>query len=158
MAESNNPIRDAYALAMFQALRRLQQAGEVHSKRLGRYGGLTPLQLLILQVLAVEKEITASRLAKRVSLSQASLSGVLDRLETRSLVMRRRDQQDRRKQWLLLTDAGHEALKAAPSLLPDHAMARFAELPEWEQHSILAGLLRAAELFEIPEAGEEEED
>ncbi|MOA52169.1 MarR family protein [compost metagenome] len=93
-----------------------------------------------------------------MSLSQASLSGVLDRLETRSLVMRRRDQQDRRKQWLLLTDAGGEALKAAPSLLPDHAMARFAELPEWEQHSILAGLLRAAELFEIPEEGEEEED
>ncbi|MCY1408587.1 putative HTH-type transcriptional regulator YusO [compost metagenome] len=152
MVKSNS----AYALAIFQALRRLQQAGEVHSKRLGRYGGLTPLQLLILQVLEVEVEITASQLAKRVSLSQASLSGVLDRLESRGLMARRRDEQDRRKQWLLLEDAGREALQAAPSLLPEHAMARFAELAEWEQHSILAGLLRAADLFEVPGAEEEE--
>ncbi|SDN37366.1 MarR family winged helix-turn-helix transcriptional regulator [Pseudomonas jinjuensis] len=152
MVKSNS----AYALAIFQALRRLQQAGEVHSKRLGRYGGLTPLQLLILQVLEVEVEITASQLAKRVSLSQASLSGVLDRLESRGLMARRRDEQDRRKQWLLLEDAGREALQAAPSLLPEHAMARFAELAEWEQHSILAGLLRAADLFEVPGVEEEE--
>lgn len=42
----------AFELPLFQALRRLQQAGEVHAKRLGRFGGLTPMQLLILQVLA----------------------------------------------------------------------------------------------------------
>ena len=106
-------MEDAYALSMFQALRRLQQGSEVHAKRLSRFGGLTPLQLLILQVMLVEREITASRLAKRVSLSQASLSGVLDRLESRGLLARRRDEQDRRKQWLLLEDAGRDALQSA---------------------------------------------
>lgn len=147
---------DAYALSMFQALRRLQQGCEVHAKRLGRYGGLTPLQLLVLQVLLVEQEITASGLAKRVSLSQAALSGVLDRLESRGLLARRRDEKDRRKQWLLLEDAGRDALRTAPPLLPEYVMARFAELPEWERHAVLAGLLRAAELFEVPEEEEEE--
>ncbi|VFT12003.1 transcriptional regulator [Pseudomonas aeruginosa] len=89
MVESNKTAADTYSLAIFRAIRRLQQAAEIHSKRLSRYGGLTPLQLLILHVLAVEGELTATQLAKLVSLSQASLSGVLDRLEGRGLLYRR---------------------------------------------------------------------
>lgn len=69
MVESNKTAADTYSLAIFRAIRRLQQAAEIHSKRLSRYGGLTPLQLLILHVLAVEGELTATQLAKLVSLS-----------------------------------------------------------------------------------------
>lgn len=155
MAERDSAKEDAYRLSMFQALRRLQQGCEVHAKRLSRLGGLTPLQLLILQVLQMEREITASGLAKQVSLSQAALSGVLERLESRGLLARRRDEKDRRKQWLLLEDAGRDVLRTAPPLLPEYVMTRFAELPEWERHAVLAGLLRAAELFELPEEQEE---
>ena len=50
----------AFEMPLFQALRRLQQAGEVHAKRLARFGGLTPMQLMILQVLASETRLTAS--------------------------------------------------------------------------------------------------
>ncbi len=129
MVESNKTAADTYSLAIFRAIRRLQQAAEIHSKRLSRYGGLTPLQLLILHVLAVEGELTATQLAKLVSLSQASLSGVLDRLEGRGLLYRRRDEQDRRKSWLHLDPAGHEALAEAPPLLPEYVIERFAALP-----------------------------
>lgn len=141
---------EAYQLSVFQALRRLQQAAEVHAKRLSRYGALTPLQQLILQVLDVRKELTASQLAGFVSLSPASLSGVLERLEARGLIGRRRDGQDRRKQWLHLQEAGLLALKQAPSLLPEHVQQRFDALPAWERHALLAALLRAADLFEAP--------
>ncbi|RPZ62845.1 MarR family transcriptional regulator [Pseudomonas aeruginosa] len=162
MVESNKTAADTYSLAIFRAIRRLQQAAEIHSKRLSRYGGLTPLQLLILHVLAVEGELTATQLAKLVSLSQASLSGVLDRLEGRGLLYRRRDEQDRRKSWLHLSwlhldPAGHEALAEAPPLLPEYVIERFAALPEWERHGLLAALLRAADLFGLPEEDVEEE-
>ncbi|WP_271407937.1 MarR family winged helix-turn-helix transcriptional regulator [Pseudomonas sp. Q1-7] len=150
-------LADAYSLAVFKGLRRLQQATEVHAKRLARFGGLTPLQLLILRIMASQGELTASHLAREVSLTQASLSGVLDRLESRGLLNRRRDERDRRKHWLVLTDRGLEALAEAPSLLPEHVLARFAALAEWERHSLLAALLHAAELFDTPEEGEEEE-
>ena len=82
---------DAFEPALFRALRRLQQAGEVHAKRLSRYGGLTPMQLLILQVLAAEPKLTASTLSRRVSLSAATLSGMLDRLEEQGLLGRERE-------------------------------------------------------------------
>ena len=50
----------AVEMPLFQALRRLQQAGEVHAKRLARFGGLTPVQLMVLQVLATETRMTAT--------------------------------------------------------------------------------------------------
>ncbi|WPC06792.1 MarR family transcriptional regulator [Pseudomonas benzenivorans] len=136
----------AFELPIFQALRRLQQAGEVHAKRLARFGGLTPMQLMILQVLAGEERLTASDLSGRVSLTAATLSGMLDRLEERELLHRQRDDQDRRRQWLLLSDAGRELVRQAPSLLPPGFRQRFAALADWERHSLTAALLRAAEL------------
>ncbi|WP_448682309.1 MarR family winged helix-turn-helix transcriptional regulator [Pseudomonas nicosulfuronedens] len=158
MAESKTSMRNAHALSMLQALRRLQQAAEVHSKSLGRDGELTPLQLLILQVVELEGEITAGQLARQVALSQSSISSALTRLESKGLLTRRRDDDDRRKQWLSLQAEGTYALHHGPTLLPEHALERFAGLPEWEQHAVLAGLLRAAELFETPGAGTEEEE
>ena len=151
MTETNKALDDSYALSIYQALRRLQQAAEVHAKRLSRFGGLTPLQLLILQTLAVQDQLTASQLARCVSLSAATLSGVLERLEGRGLVSRTRDEQDRRRHWLRLEPAGRAVLAEAPSLLPAHVLERFAELEEWQRHALLAGLLRAADLFEAPE-------
>ncbi|MFP6849294.1 MAG: MarR family transcriptional regulator [Pseudomonas sp.] len=135
-----------FELPLFQALRRLQQAGEVHAKRLSRFGGLTPMQLMILQVLAGEGRLTASDLSGRVSLTAATLSGMLDRLEERGLLQRQRDDQDRRKQWLLLSESGRELLKQAPSLLPPAFVEHFAGLEEWERHNLTAALLRAAQL------------
>ncbi len=136
----------AFELPLFQSLRRLQQAGEVHAKRLARFGGLTPMQLMILQVLAGETRLTASDLSGRVSLTAATLSGMLDRLEERGLLQRQRDDRDRRRQWLLLSEAGRELVRQAPSLLPPEFRQRFAALPDWERHSLTAALLRAAML------------
>lgn len=144
--EVNMSPVSGFELPLFQALRRLQQAGEVHAKRLGRFGGLTPMQLLILQVLAGEKRLTASDLSGRVSLTAATLSGMLDRLEERGLLQRQRDDQDRRRQWLLLSEQGRTLLQQAPSLLPPEFVQRFAGLEEWERHSLTAALLRAAQL------------
>ncbi|WP_375154384.1 MarR family winged helix-turn-helix transcriptional regulator [Pseudomonas sp. Q2-TVG4-2] len=136
----------ALELSLFQAFRRLQQDAEVHAKRLARYGGLSPVQLMILQMLANEGPLTASALSKRVSLTAATLSGQLDRLAERGLLLRQRDDQDRRRQWLLLTPEGGALQQQAPSLLPPEFAKRFAALPEWEQHGIAAALLRAASI------------
>lgn len=143
-----------FELSLFKALRRLQQAGEVHAKRLARFGGLTPMQLMILQVLAGETRLTASTLSGRVSLSAATLSGMLDRLEEKGLLQRQRDDQDRRRQWLLISPAGRALLQQAPPLLPPEFSQRFAALPEWERHGLTAALLRAAQLCGDGDAGE----
>ena len=122
-------------------MRRLQQAGEVHAKRLARFGGLTPMQLMILRVMEGEGRMTASGLSRRVSLSAATLSGMLERLEERGLLLRQRDEEDRRRQWLSVSEAGRALLVAAPPLLPPALRSALAALPEWEKHSLTAALL-----------------
>ncbi|MDX5371130.1 MAG: MarR family winged helix-turn-helix transcriptional regulator [Pseudomonadaceae bacterium] len=136
----------AFEPALFGAMRRLQQAGEVHAKRLARFGGLTPMQLMILRVMEGEGRLTASALSRRVSLSAATLSGMLERLEERGLLLRQRDEEDRRRQWLSVSEAGRSLLQTAPPLLPPALRSAFAALPEWERHSLTAALLRVAEL------------
>ncbi|SDU38039.1 DNA-binding transcriptional regulator, MarR family [Pseudomonas pohangensis] len=137
---------DNLEYALFRAMRRLQHAGEVHAKRLGRFGGMNPMHLLILQVLASEGRLTASTLSGRVSLSPATLSGIIERLEELGLLVRQRDESDRRRHWLLLSQAGADLLQQAPSLLPPSMAQAFAALPEWERHSLTAALLKAADL------------
>src|SRR5690606_32251755 len=95
----------AFEPALFGAMRRLQQAGEVHAKRLARFGGLTPMQLMILGVMAGEGRMPASGLSRRGSLSAATLSGMLERLEGRGVLLRQRDAEDRRRQWLSVSAA-----------------------------------------------------
>lgn len=104
------------------------------------------MQLMVLQVLASETRLTASVLSNRVSLTAATLSGLLDRLEERGLLQRQRDDEDRRRQWLLISDAGRELIQQAPSLMPPEFNRGFAALADWERHSLTAALLRAAEL------------
>ena len=57
--ENNLAGLHVFEMPLFQAMRRLQQDAEVHAKRLARFGGLSPVQLMILQVLAGEGQMTA---------------------------------------------------------------------------------------------------
>ena len=133
---------------LYMALRRLQRATEIHAKRLGRHSGLTPIQLLILHSIQATGEGTLGPLAKQVSVSQATLSTIIDRLENRELLKRVRSQSDKRKVHLCLTDKGEAVIQAEPALLPAAFLESFGELADWEQLMLLASLQRVAGLFE----------
>ncbi|CEA04247.1 putative transcriptional regulator [Pseudomonas saudimassiliensis] len=133
---------------LYLALRRLQRATEIHAKRLGRNSGLTPIQLLILHSIQAMGQSTLGALAKQVSLSQATLSTIIDRLENRELLKRVRSQSDKRKVHLTLTAKGEAAIQAEPALLPSAFLERFGKLADWEQLMLLASLQRVAGLFE----------
>src|SRR5205823_14412729 len=53
-----------------------------------------------------------AELARRIWLSPATLTGILDTLEKAGYVRRERDESDRRVVWLALTEAGAERVKA----------------------------------------------
>ena len=114
----------AFELPLFRAMRRLQQDAEVHAKRLARYGGLSPVQLMIPQVLAGEGQMTASALSRRVSLTaRDAVRSARPTGGTRVAATSAR-RPDRRRQWLLLSDSGRELLQDAPALLPPEFRTR----------------------------------
>ena len=85
------------------ALRRIVQAIDQHSNRLGKEFGLTTPQLLVLQAVAVMPEQPIRAISAEVTLSQATVTSIVDRLERRGLVERQRSGGDRRKVFLAIT-------------------------------------------------------
>ena len=71
------------------SLRRIMRAVDLHSRSLNQRYGLTGPQLIILRELSRLGEISGSELARSVSLSLPTVTGILTRLEKRDLVSRR---------------------------------------------------------------------
>ena len=67
------------------SLRRVIRATDIHSKHLAKTTGLTAPQILLLQTIRDRPQATLKQLANDVSLSQATVTSILDRLEKSSL-------------------------------------------------------------------------
>lgn len=130
------------------ALRRIIRAIDIHSRFLAQRYGLTVPQLVILQELRRLGEASGSELAKAVSLSQATVTGIVMRLETRGLVMRRRSESDKRRLPVRLAPAGERLLESAPPLLQESFSRQFHRLRDWEKSQILSSLQRLVAMME----------
>ncbi len=130
------------------AIRRIIQSVDLHSRRLVKQFGLTGPQLIILREISQSHEITASDISKAISLSQATVTGVLDRLEKRGYVVRTRSDRDRRRTLVEMTDAGNHILESAPPLMQESFTEQFGELHVWEQQMILSSLHRLVTMMD----------
>ena len=130
------------------ALRRVIRATDLHSKHLAKTTGLTTPQILLLQAIRARSDVTIGELANEVSLSQATVTAILDRLEKRELVYRERSTKDKRKVHAHLTEAGVNILKDAPVPLQEHFTEQFRNLEQWEQTMIIAALQRVAHMMD----------
>lgn len=73
--------------------------------------GITGPQRFVLRVLELAPKISSGALAEYLHLHPSTLTGVLQRLERRKLLVRRRDPNDARRVLLELTPAGRRVLK-----------------------------------------------
>lgn len=130
------------------ALRRVIRATDLHSKQLIKTAKVTAPQLLLMQAIQRQENAIISKLAREVSLSQATVTTILDRLEKRELVVRQRSEQDKRKVHVHLTAQGHEILLKAPTALQHQFAHKFEALNDWEQSMILSALQRIAHMMD----------
>lgn len=84
-------------------------------ERLEPYG-LTPFHYLVLCCLWEEDGLSTSGIALKLKQLGATLTGVVDRMEDRNLVYRKRDLNDRRVVRIWLTDEGKKLMKVLPPL------------------------------------------
>lgn len=133
------------------SLRRIMRATSIHSRKLGKVMGLTTPQLVVIRAIGEEGLPTASDIARAVSLSQATVTTILNRLEDKQLLTRERSAVDRRRVKVQLTDLGKRVLREAPMPLQESFSARFSRLPRWEQHQIVAALERVATMMDAEE-------
>lgn len=129
-------------------MRRVIRATDLHSKYLAKTTGLTAPQILLLQTIRDKGEVTIGELANEISLSQATVTTILDRLEKRCLVYRERSKEDKRKVHAYLTEEGVNILKDAPIPLQDQFASQFNVLQDWEQTMIISSLQRIAQMMD----------
>lgn len=132
---------------MLVSLRKITQAISMHSRDLNRRYGLTGPQLVILNEIANHDAITVTRLARLISLSQATVTDILNRLDKKGLVERTRDDLDRRRVTIRITPECREILSQAPPALQETFVERYTHLAEWEQLMILSSLKRIVDLM-----------
>lgn len=142
------PVESDRIEIVLVALRRVIRATDLHSRNLIKTTGLTAPQLLLLQAIRAKGEVSISELAHGVSLSQATVTNILDRLVSRGYVFREKSSQDKRKVHVYLTDKGDTAAKDAPVPLQESFVQQFSDLQEWEQTMIISSLQRVAQMMD----------
>lgn len=128
-------------------LRRITRATDLHSKQVFKHCGLTIPQIMVLRAIASLGDVTVRRLSEEVSLSQATVTTILNRLESRELVIRVRCSVNKRVVNARLTEQGVSKLENTPPLLHEAFIQRFDKLESWEQLQMLSTLQRAAAMM-----------
>lgn len=135
------------------ALRKIVQAIDMNSKKLVKRVGLTGPQLVLLQEISRLGEVTPGEIARAVSLSQATVTGILERMERRGLIARERSDRDKRRIMVRTTIDGERTLEDAPPVLQETFLERFSNLEEWEQTMILCALQRLVVIMNVDADG-----
>lgn len=130
------------------SLRRIIRATDLNSKRLEKETGLTTPQLVVMAAVRQRGTALASEIARSVSLSQATVTNILNRLESHGLIDRQRSDEDKRRINIGLTPDGEALLGASPEPLQKSFIERFGALHAWEQHQLVASLDRLASMMD----------
>lgn len=131
-----------------RALRRVLRAIEIGRRQLATATGLTPSQLLVLREIDMRGSATPGAIAQALQFSQATITAIVDRLESLDFLQRQRSERDKRQYHLSILPAGKTALADAPDPLQMIFTDRFVALPPWEQAMILAAVERLATLLD----------
>src|SRR6202140_2070084 len=98
---------------MLPLLEHLARVGRRAAESSMSPGGLRPRHLIALKLLSEQGPASQQGLAEALSLDPSNVVGLLNELEERGLVTRRRDPADRRRHIVELSTTGEEAPAAA---------------------------------------------
>jgi DNA-binding MarR family transcriptional regulator len=147
---------DAIEESILRSLRRITRAIDLYSRRLSKQYKLTGPQLVCLRYVKARGPLAPSELAEAVALSQATITGIIDRLHAQDLVTRDRNEQDRRRVIVALTQKGETLVESLPSPLQERFAKRLATLPSENQEVIdtilkqIVAMMEAEELDAAP--------
>lgn len=138
--------RDLLPRLVGYQLRRVQVAVfDDFSKSLaGDGGGITPGQFGVMVLIGANPGLTQTALARAVGIERSTMVAVLDGLEQRGLVERRRGVTDRRSHALVLTPAGEQQLTGWKASVEAHDLRMTQALSAAERAELLRLLARIA--------------
>jgi DNA-binding MarR family transcriptional regulator len=135
--------------AVRQAVNRLLGADRrLRGRDLRQGSALTHAHFRALFTLTDQPELTAGALARAAELNPASVTAMVDQLESRGLVARRRDDQDRRVCWISLTPDGHRQVNELRRTWHSKLRQGFADMSDKDILTAVRVIHRMADLME----------
>jgi MarR family transcriptional regulator, lower aerobic nicotinate degradation pathway regulator len=113
-------------------------------------GGLRPRHLIALKLLSEHGPATQQGLADALSLDPSNVVGLLNELEERELITRRRDPADRRRHIVELSPRGEDELALAYTRLSEVEDDLLSSLSAGERETLYHLLARAAGVTSAP--------
>ncbi len=129
------------------ALRKILRAIAIQSRQLAQQCGTTTPQLFVIRAIHRHGPLSIGALSREVSLSQATMTAIVDRLERKGIVQRVRSSVDRRKVNVSLTEQGEATVRDAPSPMQESFERAFSKLEEWEQTLVISQVQRIAAMM-----------
>jgi DNA-binding MarR family transcriptional regulator len=103
--------------------------------------GLTPPQFYVLATIGYAGGLPFGEIGAKMMVTVSNLTGIVDRLEDKKLVTRKRDETDRRVVHVILTDKGAKLYKSTIPQFEESVSAIFEKLNKLQQKE-LSALLR----------------
>ena len=135
-----------------QSLRRIFKAIQQYSEEVLKEFGVTGPQLWLMKTLRQEEGSSIGSISRKMYLHISTVSGIVDRLEEKGLVVRKRGDPDRRVVMVHLTDAGKKLVRQGPEpsqgkLL--HGLQGLSNREVTELHEALQTIVRLMEVDAI---------
>jgi MarR family transcriptional regulator, organic hydroperoxide resistance regulator len=103
--------------------------------------GLTPPQFYVLATIGYAGGLPFGEIGAKMMVTVSNLTGIVDRLEEKKLVLRKRDEHDRRVVRVILTEKGAKLYKSTIPLFEKSISAIFSRVDNRQQKE-LSALLR----------------
>ncbi len=129
-------------------IRRYVQLRAVHTRELAKNYGLSVSQLLCLQCLSENGKMSMSDIAQNIMVNVSTVTGIVDRLESKRLIERRRDAADRRVISIALTQEGWALARNSPPAVHHKIVRAVQTLSESERDEIFRALDSMSRLIE----------
>jgi DNA-binding MarR family transcriptional regulator len=136
----SSPIDPDLRRQLLEELTSYAPTRQMHAMRHWPAGRLSLVHLNVLIVLNAEGPLPMRGLAEALDVSQASATGIVDRMEQRGLVTRERDADDRRVIRVLPSDTGRGLIEGVADDRRDHLARLLDGLSEDEARGFLLGV------------------
>lgn len=122
--------------------------GDVHTQKIAQHTGISELEIMILREIQMNHTLTPTKLIKNLKLSQYRIKTTLDSLMEKNLIVKVRDESDKRAWAIGLSEDGNKLLESS-AIIRGKLVENFSHLPMSQQLQILGSLHQLAEMMKI---------
>lgn len=132
-----NPENESVIKDIVGSIRKLVRAVYLDSQKMSRKFGLTGPQSVVLRLLLNNGSMSSAGLSRLMYVTPSNMTGIIDRLEKKGFIERKRKEGDRRVALIILTEAGNALSESIPDPIEKKFISELADL-EPEHVQILA--------------------